>query len=70
MENSLQNLSKSRTGSANRKSSLKLSKSSNNSAIEKVVSKSSNGSANRKSFQNLSKSSNRSATRKSCQSQG
>ena len=50
MENSLQNLSKSRTGSANRKSSLKLSKSSNSSAIEKVVSKSGNGSANGKSF--------------------
>ena len=50
MENSLQNLSKSRTSSENRKSSLKLSKSSNSSAIEKVVSKSSNGSANRKSF--------------------
>ena len=40
MENSFQNLSKSSTSSASKKTFLKLSKPSNSSAIEKVVSKS------------------------------
>lgn len=67
MEKSFQNLSKSRTRSASRKSFSKLSKTSNSRAIEKSfqnLSKSRTNGAKKKVVLKLSKSSNSSAIEK------